>query len=248
MIINAIKTERVTTGSVNLLDLIASSVKELHENDILVITSKVVSLCEGSTVPIEGTDKQELINQQADLYFPSHSGAFNINFTITGHHLIASAGIDESNGDGVYVLWPRGPQTTANQVRHFLQQHYGVEHIGVIITDSTNRPMQRGVIGIPLAHSGFDAIRRYAGEPDLFGRTIKVSTANISGGLSAAAVVAMGEGDEQTPLCRISDATFVTFQDRDPSDEELAEINIQLQDDLFAPFLTAVDWRTTNKS
>ena len=34
------------------------------------------------------------------------------------------------------------------------------------------------------------------------GRPFKMSQANVAAGLAAAAVVVMGEGSEQTPLCR----------------------------------------------
>jgi F420-0:gamma-glutamyl ligase len=66
--------------------------------------------------------------------------------------------------------------------------------------------------------------------------------ANLSGGLGAAAVLTMGEGDEQTPLCLIEDVSFVEFQPRDPNADELAELKIPLEDDLFAPFLQNVPW------
>lgn len=52
----------------------------------------------------------------------------------------------------------------------------------------------------------------------------------------------MGEGDEQTPLAYCG-RTFVAFQERDPTPEELAALTIALEDDLYAPLLTGVEWR-----
>ena len=52
----------------------------------------------------------------------------------------------------------------------------------------------------------------------------------------------MGEGTERTPICVIEDVPFVEFQRRDPSLEELADLRIPPEDDLFAPFLNAVPW------
>lgn len=242
MIITPIKTERVSSQSINLLELIDQSVEELDEKDILVITSKIVSLCEGSTVPIGSVSKELLVSQQADLRLPPTSSNYGITFTVTQNTLIPSAGIDESNGDNCYILWPRDAQNTANTVRAHLKERFDLTHVGVVITDSTCQPMRRGTIGVALAHSGFAGLHNYVGQPDLFGRPLTVSVSNVSGGLAAAAVLAMGEGDEQTPLCRISNAGFVDFQDRDPSPEELAQTTISLEDDLFAPFLKAVDW------
>jgi dihydrofolate synthase / folylpolyglutamate synthase len=53
----------------------------------------------------------------------------------------------------------------------------------------------------------------------------------------------MGEGAEQTPIAILTDLPFVDFQDRDPTAEELANVIIPLDEDLFAPFLTSVQWQ-----
>ena len=84
----------------------------------------------------------------------------------------------------------------------------------------------------------------YVGTPDLFGRTLNVSSSNVAAGIAAAAVVAMGEGTEQTPLCIVEDVPFVDFQRRDPTPAELAALVIPPGEDLFGPFLNAVEWRT----
>ena len=65
----------------------------------------------------------------------------------------------------------------------------------------------------------------------------------MAGGLAAAAVLQMGEGAEQTPIAILTDLPFVHFQDRDPTAEELASVIIPLDEDLFAPFLTSVQWQ-----
>ncbi len=53
----------------------------------------------------------------------------------------------------------------------------------------------------------------------------------------------MGEGNEQTPLAVIKNIPFVQFQDRNPTEEELDELKISLDDDLYAPLLKAVKWK-----
>ena len=113
----------------------------------------------------------------------------------------------------------------------------------MVITDSTCHPLRRGTTGISLAHSGFYALKNYVGKPDLFGRPFSVSQANHAEGLAAAAVLAMGEGTEQTPLCIVSDLPFVNFNAENPHEDELKEINIPLKEDLFAPFLESVEWK-----
>jgi F420-0:gamma-glutamyl ligase len=248
MIITALKTDKVTSGSIHLLGLLGVAVHELKEGDILAVTSKIVSLCESNTVPIENIDREALIAQQSDLYLSKDLSKYGHHFTITDHTLIASAGIDVSNGDGQYVLWPQDAQATANQIRTYLRERFELKDVGVIITDSTSQPMRRGTTGIALAHSGFKSVNDYIGQEDLFGRVIDHSQANVAGGLAAAATLAMGEGSEQTPLCVLSDLPFVQFQDEDPTPEELEIHHMAISNDLFAPFLEPLPWQTGERS
>jgi F420-0:gamma-glutamyl ligase len=70
-----------------------------------------------------------------------------------------------------------------------------------------------------------------------------MTKANVPDALAAAAVLLMGEANEQTPLAIISDIPFVRFQQREPSDNELAALFIETEDDLYAPLLQAVPWQ-----
>lgn len=236
-----IKTCRVTSGSHSLTKLIETYVDNIEEGSILAITSKVVSLCERRTIPFGKAEKETLVQQYSHLY-TQNTNAYGFHFTITRNTLIPAAGIDESNSGGNYVLWPDDPQKTANEIREFLIRKFSVEKCGVILTDSTCSPLRRGTSGICLAYSGFDALNDYIGEQDLFGRPFAVSQANIASGLASSAVLVMGEGREQTPICLLSDLPFVNFQQRNPNLKELKNQYIALEKDIFAPFLTAVKW------
>jgi putative folate metabolism gamma-glutamate ligase len=248
MIITPVRTPKLSPGSPDLLTILDEALPEINDGGILAITSKIVSICEGSVVPLSEIDKHDLVIKQSERYLPPELTVYGHSFTITNNTLIPTAGIDESNGDGYYILWPRDSQRTANEVRQYLKNKHGLTHFGVVITDSTCTPMRRGTVGIALAHSGFNALRNYVGKPDLFGKEMAVTQANVSGGLAAASVVAMGEGTEQTPLCLLSDLPNIEFQDRDPSPDELALLTIEVEDDLFAPFLTSVQWLPGEKN
>lgn len=241
MIVTPIRTERVSAGETTLEAVIANSVSNMNEKSILAVTSKLVSLCENRVVPRRDASKEELIRKESE-YYTADVGKYNFPFTITHNTLIPSAGIDESNGGGYYILWPEDSQKSANDIRIFLRNRFNIQNVGVIITDSTCTPLRWGTSGISIAHSGFNALRDYIGQPDLFGRPFEVSKANIAGGLAAAAVVTMGEGTEQTPLCLLEDIPFVTFQDENPSEAELNALRIPIEDDLYGPFLTGVKW------
>ena len=242
MRVTPIRTARIRAGDMTLSDLLDSAVTDLAEGSVVAVTSKVVSLCEGRVVPAAQTTKAELVAQEAEwsLADPRPGG---FRFTITHSTLIPSSGIDESNGDGHFVLWPADPQASANAARRHLRTRFGLRRVGVVITDSTCSPLRRGTSGIYLAHSGFRATNSYIDRPDLFGRRLRVSEANIAGGLAAAAVVAMGEGAERTPICVLDELELVRFQPRDPSAGELADLRISPEEDLFGPFLGAVEWR-----
>jgi dihydrofolate synthase / folylpolyglutamate synthase len=247
MKVSALKTELITAGATTLLALLERAISDLDEGSVVAVTSKIVSLCESSVIPCDQIDKEELVVRESDLYLPASLSRYGHHFTITNNTLIPMAGVDESNGDGQYVLWPKDAQATANQVRGWAKQKFGLSQIGVIVTDSTCHPLRRGTNGIMLAYSGFRALNDYVGRPDLFGRPFTVSQADVAGGLAAAAVLQMGEGTEQTPIAILTELPFVHFQDRDPTAEELAAVIIPLEEDLFAPFLTSVQWRTGSR-
>jgi F420-0:gamma-glutamyl ligase len=243
MKVTGVRTELVSAGATELLPLLERVITELAEGSVIAITSKIVSLCEGSVIPLDQIDKEELVVRESGLYLPASLSKYGHHFTITNNTLIPMAGVDESNGDGHYVLWPKNAQATANQVRAWAKEKFRLSQVGVIITDSTCHPLRRGTNGIMLAYSGFRALNDYVGRPDLFGRPFTVSQADVAGGLAAAAVLQMGEGAEQTPIAILTELPFAHFQDRERTAEELATVIIPLADDLFAPFLTSVQWR-----
>jgi F420-0:gamma-glutamyl ligase len=247
VIVTPVQVAAVRPNAISLLDLIDGSIAELPEGSILVITSKVVSLCEGRVVPFDQVERDELIIQEADLYLSPSVSKYGHHFSIKDGTIVGSAGIDQSNGDGNYVLWPHDAQATANAVRAHLRERFGLERVGVLITDSISQPLRLGSIGTALAFSGFVPLREYAGEPDIFDRPFHVSRSSVVSGLAAAATVAMGEGSERTPLCVLSDLPFVMFQDADPSAEQLQAIHVPLEDDLFAPFLQSAPWQQGDK-
>jgi putative folate metabolism gamma-glutamate ligase len=242
MNVRSIKTRKITAQDRDLYAILDSYLTSLQERSILVITSKIVAICEGRMVRLEEADKETLIAQEADCYLPASASKYRVNLTIKGHLLTPMAGIDESNGNGYYILWPSSPQETANHVRAYLRKRFSLHQVGVLITDSKTTPLRWGVTGIAMAHSGFLALKNYIGEPDIFGRPLHMTKANVADALAAAAVVVMGEGHEQTPLAVIDQVPFVTFQEHDPTPEELEQLHIDIEDDLYAPLLQSVEW------
>lgn len=247
MNIKPIKTEKITAGGPKLIDVINASVSECTQHSILVITSKIVSLCEGRVVKIGEQDKQSLIRDESSFYIPPEKSKYDISLTITRNILIPTAGIDESNGNGYYVLWPEDPQQTARDVRRYLADRFRLTHVGVLITDSKTAPLRLGTSGISLAYAGFSALKNYIDTPDLFGRNLKVTKANIADGIAAASVLVMGEGNEQTPLAMVTDVPFIYFHESMPTEKELKELYIPLEDDMYSPLIISAPWKKGSK-
>lgn len=247
MNITPLRTKKIKLGE-SIFLILNHYLPAMKERSILTITSKIVALAEGSAVPSGSIPKEKLIQQESDYYILNMKNRHNVILTIKKNILIPSSGIDESNGNGYYVLWPHDAQRTANKIRGYLCHRFGLKQVGVIITDSTTKPLRRGTTGIGLAHSGFRALNNYVGLPDLFGRKLKMTQANALDGLAAAAVMAMGEGSEQTPLAIIDNIPFCRFQQRNPTTMELRELIIEPQDDIYAPLLGVVKWKKGKKN
>jgi len=247
MKIFSIKTNKIKPYKQNLFEILDKYLKSLKKRSIVVITSKIVSICEGRVVKIETADKKELIKQEAEYFLPPEENKYNITLTIKRNLLAPTAGIDESNGNGYYILWPEDPQKTANEVRKYLANRFSLKEVGVIITDSKTTPLRLGTTGVAIAHSGFVALNNYVGKPDIFGRKFKVQKANLLDALATSAVLVMGEGSEQTPLAIIEDIPFVRFQNRNPSRRELKDFCINIDDDLYGPLLKGARWRKGGK-
>lgn len=248
MKIDPIKTHKITSESTDILGIIDRYVTNIEDNSILVITSKIISICEGRIAKVDEADKNELVKQESEYFIDKEENKFGFYLTITQNLLIPTAGIDESNGNGYYILWPKNPQETANKIREHLVQKYSLRKIGVLITDSKTTPLRWGTTGVAIAHSGFKPLRNYIGTKDLFDRELRFTESNVMDGLAAAAVVVMGEGNESTPLAVITDIPRVEFQDRNPTREELDHLHIDLDYDVYGSILKKAPWKKGKKA
>lgn len=255
MQVQAIKS-RIIKPNDNLLEaideaILADSNLKGHfpENSVLAISSKVISYCQGRVVK-KSDDKEvkhNLARKESELYTDSSSSKFDLMLTIKNSTLIVNAGIDESNasmdGQACYILWPEKIQETLNEVWQYLRTKYQLKNFGVITTDSRSFPLRWGVVGTALNYCGFKGLNNHIGEQDLFGRKMVMEQVNVAEALGVAATFEMGEVAEQTPFVLVSNLKNVQFTNEVPSVKELADNKISLEDDLYAPLLTKVDWK-----
>ncbi len=208
---------------------------ELHENDVVFITSKVLAIHQGRTIlKSEIKSKDELIKQEADFFVERDlSQEHNILVTIKNNVIIASAGIDESNSNGYYTLWPKNIDAQLKEIRSYLCKKYSLTNLGVVATDSHTTPLRRGVSGIALGISGVQALSSQIGKPDIFGNPLKITYVDQIAPLTSMAVWYMGESGEQTPIC-IARGEFDLEFDAEASTNDFF---ISPEEDIFRPLL-----------
>ncbi len=240
MKVTPIQTHRISRGE-SLVGILDRHLADFPENGVLAISSKIISLCQGRVVAKSTISKEALIFQEADAVLETADNPYHVFLTLKNHLLIPSAGIDESNGDDVYILYPENIQETAYDIWQHIHRRYQRQHIGILITDSHTTPMRRGVTGITLAWCGFKPLYSYVGQPDLYGHPLRVTHMNLLDALASAAVLVMGEGAEQTPMALIEDAPKITFIDK-PRVEETSSIALNLHEDLYAPLFAHTKW------
>ena len=246
MKIQTYRTKKVRPGD-DLYKILDSGLPKLTAKSVVVITSKIVALCEGRVVsPQELHKNNELVPCEADYYIEPQHNQYGFYLTIKNGVLVAQAGIDASNAAGKLVLWPKDAQKSAETIWKYLRKKFQLKYLGVLITDSRLSPLRWGTTGVTIGYCGFAALNDYRGQPDIFGRPLKYTQTAVSDGLAASAVLVMGEGNEQTPLAVIEDVPFVQFQDRNPTAEELNYLRIEPEDDLFWPVIGTAPWQKLN--
>ena len=186
----------VTAGD-DLAALIADAVlptPELHDGDILVVTSKIVSKAEGRVV---ATSRDEAIDAET-VRVVARRGATTIAQTRHGL-VLAAAGVDESNtSPGTVVLLPEDPDESARRLRKALHGRTGVR-VGIIVTDTMGRPWRAGQTDNAIGAAGVLPVRDYRGEADTFGNILEVTVAAVADEIAAAADLVKGKS-RQVPV------------------------------------------------
>jgi coenzyme F420-0:L-glutamate ligase/coenzyme F420-1:gamma-L-glutamate ligase len=160
----------------------ASGSVTLHDGDILVVTSKVVSKAEGRVQA--GTREQAL--EQETVRTVARRGRTSI--VRTRHGLVmAAAGVDASNVEaGSVVLLPLDPDSSARRLREDLRRTTG-RNVAVVVTDTAGRAWRTGQTDIAVGAAGLDVLHHYAGVRDSHGNELAVTEPAVADELAAAA-------------------------------------------------------------
>jgi len=215
---------------------------ELMENDILALSSKIVSFAEDRLAKlgeVKPSKKAELLAKQytltpafAELILREADsivgGVAKAILTLKKGVFTVNAGIDNKNAPkGFVVLWPKNPQSQAERIRAGILRLTN-KRVGVLIIDSTVAPRRMGTRGLAIGVAGFEPVKDYRKTCDLFGREIVMTLHAVADDLACAAHCVMGESAERTPIAIIRDAP-VTFADKIDAES----MKMPLKDDVY---------------
>ena len=199
-----------------IADALSASGLTPADDDVLVVTQKIVSKAEGRLVDLasvepspmaaawaERWDKDprqvELVLRESAEVVRMASGGLIISRT--RHGLVcANAGVDVSNvgGGDVASLLPLDPDASAHGIRDGLRRRIGAAP-AVIISDSFGRPWRNGIVNVAIGSAGIEAVRDMRGEPDAAGRVMQATVIAVADELASAADLAGGKV-EQRPV------------------------------------------------
>ncbi|MFN3301599.1 MAG: coenzyme F420-0:L-glutamate ligase [Patescibacteria group bacterium] len=206
-----IKTKRLLKNPLKEIFKIAK--KKLKNNDILVITSKIISLEYGGLIDLKSVDfsrKSEklskkygipqkfaqLVIKESDAILGGTKGAI---LTLKNGIFMANAGIDASNVPKNYLIkLPENIEEIADKIRQRIMKTIG-KRIGLVINDSICLPLRLGTHHYALAISGFFGIIDERGKKDLFNKKMKITFHNLADEIASAAGLIMGERKEKIP-------------------------------------------------
>jgi coenzyme F420-0:L-glutamate ligase/coenzyme F420-1:gamma-L-glutamate ligase len=226
-------------------DAINTAGLKLEDGDVVCIAQKIVSKAEGQLVALDTitpsqqakdlaveTEKDprlvQLILDESTEVMRKKPGVLIMRHRLglVGAH----AGIDQSNiehgDDENALLLPRDPDASARALKVALDGAQQA-NVGIIITDSSNRPWRMGTVGTAIGCAGITVLDDHRGGTDLYGRELKVTLINRADAIAGAATLAMGETTERTPLVLIRGLAA------ERSDDSAQMINRPLDEDLF---------------
>jgi coenzyme F420-0:L-glutamate ligase / coenzyme F420-1:gamma-L-glutamate ligase len=178
----------------------------LADDDIVVVTQKIVSKSEGRLVRLEevkpsrrataiaeelGKDPRvvELALKESRRIVRKGHG---ILITETHHGFVcANSGLDMSNVDRGYVaLLPVDPDASARAIRASLERRTK-KRLAVIVTDTFGRPWREGQTDVAIGCSGIAPTLKLTGRKDPYGYVLRVTQPAIADEVAGAAELVM---------------------------------------------------------
>jgi len=203
----------------------ASDIETLRDDDVLVVTQKIVSKAEGaivdlttvepSAVAIEFARRYDRDARQVEVVLREAKRvvrmANGVIITETQHGFVcANGGIDASNvgpaSGSIVTLLPRDPDASADRIRAAIRAR--LDHdLPVIVSDSFGRPWRFGIVDVAIGVSGLIPLDDLRGEPDADGRIMRSTVRAVADELASAAELALGKTANR-PIALVRGASF----------------------------------------
>jgi coenzyme F420-0:L-glutamate ligase/coenzyme F420-1:gamma-L-glutamate ligase len=210
-----IKYDKTISRGDNLAKIAIESLKKdgirIENGDIVTFTHVVVSKSMGCMIRFNQVKPRPLASALADrVRKPPEEveiilkesreivrlvGSRLITMTKSGI-VCANSGVDVSNVDGGFSMafHPRNPDGVARMIRkQFLEEKLNV---GVIITDSFDRPFRIGQVNMAIGCSGIAPLKDLRGKEDLYRYVLRFKRIAIADEIAAASELVTGSSSE----------------------------------------------------
>ena len=197
----------------------------LTEDDVLMVTQKIVSKAEGAVVDLTGVvPSQKAIDFAREFDRDPRQVQVVLNeavrvvrmangviITETVHGFVcANGGVDASNvgpGSGsIVTLLPRDSDASAAAIRAAVGGRFGID-LPVIVSDSFGRPWRWGIVDVAIGVSGLLPLDDVRGQPDADGRIMRSTVRAVADELASAAELALGKAAGR-PVAIVRGAAF----------------------------------------
>jgi coenzyme F420-0:L-glutamate ligase / coenzyme F420-1:gamma-L-glutamate ligase len=182
-----------------------------HDDDVLVVTQKVVSKAEGAIADLTAIEPRpeavafaqrwdrdarqvELVLRHARRVVRMDNG---VVITETPHGFVcANGGIDASNvgpdSGTIVTLLPDDPDASAERIRAAVREETGID-VPVIVSDSFGRPWRYGIVDVAIGVAGLMPLEDLRGTPDRDGRVMKSTVRAVADEIASAAELTLGK-------------------------------------------------------
>jgi coenzyme F420-0:L-glutamate ligase/coenzyme F420-1:gamma-L-glutamate ligase len=198
----------------------------LRDDDVLVVTQKIVSKAEGAVVDLTSIEpRAEAISygerwdrdpRQVEVVLREARRvvrmAHGVLITETHHGFIcANGGIDASNvgpaSGSIVTLLPHDPDASASRIRASVVGRFGRD-VPVIVSDSFGRPWRWGIVDVAIGVSGIEPLDDLRGRPDADGRIMRSTVRAVADEIASAAELVLGKTAGR-PVALVRGADFV---------------------------------------
>ena len=182
----------------DLASLLAPALRSVgvRDEDVVVVTSKMVAKAEGRLVAADdptrtvAAETARIVARRGDLVIAETSHGY----------VCANAGVDASNVDaGTLALLPTDPDGSARRLREELEGRLGVRGLAVVVSDTFGRAWRVGVVNVAIGADGLPSLVDLRGRSDDRGRTLETTEIALADEIAAAGGLVMGK-DARIPV------------------------------------------------